>query len=136
MEVKDKARHPEHTKDEIIKRQALEIACLSARIEDQDDYINEVVQKRTTEFINENQHIIDENKKLLRIANNALKSLRILCRDEGERLKFLLAMEVFDEEWYRSEYPDVAENYTKGGLHHFCKFGIFEGRKPNRSMSA
>ena len=122
-------------KDEIIKRQALEIACLVARISDQDDVITEKVQKRTAEIVNENLRLFDEKKQLQKIANNALKSLRILCCNERERMKFITAMELFDNAWYLSEYPDVCDNYTKGGLHHFCKFGIFEGRQPNSLMS-
>ncbi len=126
----------EQDKDEIIKRQALEIACLAARIDDQEDYVAEVVQDRMAELVAENQRLLDERRHLQSVVHNALKSLRILCRDESERMKFVMAMEVFDEAWYRSEYPDVAEGYAKGALHHFCKFGIFEGRKPNPSMLA
>lgn len=136
MQATGEAHGNEQSKDEIIKRQALEIACLAARIDDQDSYVTQMVQERTAELVAENQRIQEGQRQLQATVNNALKSLRILCRDEGERMKFLLALEVFDDEWYLSEYPDVANNYAKGALHHFCKFGIFEGRKPNRAMSA
>lgn len=136
MQASGEAQGVQQDKDEIIKRQALEIACLAARIDDQDDYVAEIVQKRMAELVAENQRMLDDQKQLQMVVNNALKSLRILCRDEGERMKFLLAMEVFDSDWYLSEYPDVAENYAPGALHHYSKFGIFEGRRPNRAMSA
>lgn len=121
-------------KDEIIKRQALELACLASRIENQNEVVEGVVMERTAEFVVESQQMIEDKRHLQDIVSKTLKTLKVLCRDDGERLKFLLATEIVDEEWYRSEYPDVAQNYPKGALHHFCKFGIFEGRKPNGWM--
>ncbi|MEA3262540.1 MAG: hypothetical protein U9R07_03545 [Pseudomonadota bacterium] len=136
MQTASKVRGAGQDKDEIIKRQAIEIACLSARISEQEDHVSREVQSRTADFVTEIDVLKKDYEKLLKISNNALRSLRILCRDDAERLKFILAMEAFDEDWYRNEYPDVAQGYAKGALHHFCKFGIFEGRKPNRLMSA
>lgn len=136
MPPTSKAQGVIQDKDETIRRQALEIACLAARINEQEEYISEAVQKKTADLVVENENLHKEYARLLKISNNALRSLRILCRDEGERLKFILAMEVFDEDWYREEYPDVAQGYAKGALHHFCKFGLFEGRKPNPLMTA
>ena len=123
-------------KDEIIKRQALEIACLVSRIANQEDEITKSVMDRTADLVNSSQDMADDRRRLETVLNNVLKALKVLCPNESERLKFLLAMGLVDEEWYRSEYPDVAQNYPKGALHHFCKFGIFEGRKPNSFMSA
>jgi hypothetical protein len=136
MQIASKVRGAGLDKDEIIKRQAIEIACLSARISDQEDHVAREVQSRTVDLVTEIDGLKKDYEKLLKISNNALRSLRILCRDDADRLKFILAMEAFDEDWYRTEYPDVAQGYAKGALHHFCKFGIFEGRKPNRLMSA
>lgn len=123
-------------KDEIIKRQAQEIACLVARLANQDDIITKSVMDRTAELVNASQELVDDRRRLQEVLSNVLKALKVLCPDEGDRLKFILAMGLVDEEWYRSEYPDVAQNYPKGALHHYCKFGIFEGRKPNSFMSA
>lgn len=123
-------------KDEVIKRQALEIASLVSRIASQDDVITKSVMDRTAELVNSSQEMVEDRRRLEDVLNNVLKALKVLCPNESDRLKFILAMGLVDEEWYRSEYPDVAQNYPKGALHHFCKFGIFEGRKPNSFMSA
>ena len=46
---------------------------------------------------------------------------------------------LFDESWYLSQYKDVAEAVRLGGFEsgfvHFIRFGIFEGRWPNKAMS-
>ncbi len=136
MQVARNVRGAGQDKDEIIKRQALEIACLSARLSEQEAHVSSEVQSRTADLVTEMDCLKKDYEKLLRISNNALRSLRMLCRDDAERLKFILALEAFDEDWYRTEYPDVAQGYARGALHHFCKFGIFESRKPNRLMSA
>jgi hypothetical protein len=54
--------------------------------------------------------------------------------DFVEVLKLLLRGMAFDEKWYLSTYPDVAEAvaasiYTSG-RHHFIEVGYFEGRRP------
>lgn len=122
-------------KDEIIKRQCLELACLAAQVDNQYAIVADMVQERVSEYALESEDIVEQKRKLERIVENTLKSLRFLCKDENERLKYLMAMDVVDEDWYRSKYPDVSENYAKGPLHHYCKFGMFEGRKPNGWMA-
>jgi hypothetical protein len=51
-----------------------------------------------------------------------------------EIVKLFLRTIPFDERWYLSEYPDVAEAVTSGvyksGRHHFIEVGYFEGRRP------
>ena len=43
---------------------------------------------------------------------------------------------MFDEAWYLTTYPDVAEavrsGRAKSGYDHFIEHGYGEGRKPNR----
>lgn len=54
--------------------------------------------------------------------------------DFVEIVKLLLRGVAFDEQWYLSRYPDVAEAVTSGifqsGRHHFIEIGYFEGRRP------
>src|ERR1700733_13152918 len=49
-------------------------------------------------------------------------------------VKLLLRGAAFDERWYMSKYPDVAEAVRAGafrsGRHHFIEVGYFEGRMP------
>lgn len=49
-------------------------------------------------------------------------------------LKRLLRAVPFDEEWYRTTYPDVDEAIRGGAYHsarqHFVEHGYFEGRRP------
>jgi hypothetical protein len=51
-----------------------------------------------------------------------------------EVIKLLLRGVAFDEAWYLSKYPDVAEAVKSGtyksGRHHFVEVGYFEGRRP------
>lgn len=142
-------------KDEIIKRQALEISCLSSIISDQSGYVEELVQERlanslqefqlnhvdqlvqekTASLRREIQILSDNNAKLQEISRNALSSMHLFFNDYTERLKFVTAMGIVDEAWYQAEYPDVAQDYDNAGVKHFCEYGIFEGRKPNGLMS-
>jgi hypothetical protein len=52
-----------------------------------------------------------------------------------EVVKLLLRGAAFDEKWYMSKYPDVAEAVKSGifrsGQHHFIEAGYFEGRRPH-----
>jgi len=52
-----------------------------------------------------------------------------------ETVKLLLRGTTFDEKWYLSKYPDVAEGVAAGvfksGRHHFIQVGYFEGRRPS-----
>lgn len=125
----------ESSKDEIIKRQSLEISCLSSMIGDHEFFVDEVIHERTNDFLKEIQRLSENNMRLQQMINNVLEAVRVLCKDEAERFKFLTAMGMVDEDWYRVEYPDVAEGYPHGGIHHFSAFGIFEGRKPNGFIS-
>jgi hypothetical protein len=49
-------------------------------------------------------------------------------------VKLLLRGADFDEKWYLSKYPDVADavkaGVLKSGRHHFIEVGYFEGRRP------
>jgi hypothetical protein len=49
--------------------------------------------------------------------------------------KLLLRGTTFDETWYLSKYPDVAEAVAarmfRSGKHHFIEVGYFEGRRPS-----
>jgi hypothetical protein len=51
-----------------------------------------------------------------------------------EVVKLLLRGIEFDEKWYLSRYPDVAEavkaGAMKSGRYHFIEVGYFEGRRP------
>lgn len=51
-----------------------------------------------------------------------------------EVVKLLLRGAEFDERWYLSKYPDVAEAVNAGALNsgrqHFIEIGYFEGRRP------
>ena len=51
-----------------------------------------------------------------------------------EVVKLLLRGAAFDEKWYLTAYPDVAEAVKSGafnsGRHHFIEVGYFEGRRP------
>ncbi len=51
-----------------------------------------------------------------------------------EVIKLLLRGAAFDEKWYLSTYPDVAEAVAAGvyksGRQHFIEVGYFEGRRP------
>ena len=51
-----------------------------------------------------------------------------------EVVKLLLRGAEFDEKWYISRYPDVAEAVSTGlyrsGRQHFIEMGYFEGRRP------
>lgn len=51
-----------------------------------------------------------------------------------ELIKLLLRGAEFDEKWYLSKYPDVANAVKSGvfksGRHHFIEAGYFEGRRP------
>ena len=51
-----------------------------------------------------------------------------------EVVKLLLRGAEFDEKWYISRYPDVAEAVSAGlfrsGRQHFIEMGYFEGRRP------
>ncbi len=51
-----------------------------------------------------------------------------------EVIKLLLRGVAFDEKWYLSKYPDVAEAVKSGtyksGRQHFIEVGYFEGRHP------
>ena len=121
-------------KDVTIRRQAQEIACLSANIARRDELTQADFRQRSADLYKEYDAVLEENRQRRDIIHNTLKALRILSRDENERIKFLIAMEVVDEDWYNSTYPDVATGYVKGALHHYCKFGIGEGRFPNKLM--
>jgi hypothetical protein len=54
--------------------------------------------------------------------------------DFVEVVKLLLRGVAFDEKWYLSTHPDVAEAVAAGiyksGRHHFIEVGYFEGRLP------
>ncbi|CAM5217360.1 hypothetical protein [Alishewanella longhuensis] len=57
-------------------------------------------------------------------------------KQQLERQKALiLSSNLFDEQWYLSQYPDVAEKKLDPVIH-YLKFGGFEGRKPNAKFDS
>ena len=60
--------------------------------------------------------------------------LRLPYDDILDVLRGFLVVVPVDEDWYRSEYPDVvrflAENRDESATSHFRKFGYFNGRHP------
>jgi hypothetical protein len=77
-----------------------------------------------------------------KVVRNRVKTVTINGRtkidnsydDLVEIIKLLLRGTEFDEKWYLSNYPDVAEAVSAGALksgqHHFIEVGYFEGRRP------
>ena len=66
----------------------------------------------------------EEGNTPLTADNNLIKCIKLLLRGV-----------YVDEDWYRIQYPDVAEAIIGGGFisakHHFVENGYFEGRKPS-----
>lgn len=121
-------------RDEVIRRQALEIAYLTAQVLNAEVKIADAVNARLSEALVENRDIIEENVELRKLLSNAVKAVRILCKDKPERRKFVHSMQIVDEAWYLSNHEDVAQQFPKGAFEHYCEFGIFENRKPNRFL--
>jgi len=77
-----------------------------------------------------------------KVVRDRLKTVKINGRSKidnsydefVEVVKLLLRGTEFDEKWYLSKYPDVAEAVNAGALksgrHHFIEIGYFEGRRP------
>lgn len=72
----------------------------------------------------------------VRIASRGLKRLGGLRRVLSERrhLTLLRQSDLFDADWYRQNYPDVAEARLDPALH-FLRFGANEGRSPSPKFS-
>jgi regulator of replication initiation timing len=121
-------------KDEIIKRQTLEIAYLSAQVMNAEAMISDAVNARVSEMLTDNKNAIEENLELREILGNVVKTVRVLCKDKAERHKFVHSMQILDEAWYLSIHEDVAREFPQGAFEHYCEFGIFENRKPNRFL--
>lgn len=134
MATKTDPRAFSDEKDEIIKRQALEIAYLSGQVMNTEAVIAGAVNARVSEMLIENKDVIEENIELRKLLNNAIKTIRVLCKDKAERRKFVHSMQILDEAWYLSVHEDVARDFSQGAFEHFCEFGIFENRKPNRFL--
>jgi hypothetical protein len=66
---------------------------------------------------------------------NGKNKINVHYDDFIEVVKLLLRGVAFDENWYLSTYPDVAEAVAIGvfmsGRHHFIETGYFEGRRPH-----
>ena len=65
---------------------------------------------------------------------NGNAKINLSYDDFVEVVKLLLRGAMFDEKWYISTYPDVAEAVARGvyksGRQHFIEIGYFEGRCP------
>jgi hypothetical protein len=134
MAAKKDPRAFSDERDGIIKRQALEIAYLSAQVMNTESIIADAVSARVSEMLIENKDVIEENIQLRKLLGNAVKTVRVLCQDKADRRKFVHSMQILDEAWYLSIHEDVARGFSQGAFEHYCEFGIFEDRKPNRLL--
>ena len=61
--------------------------------------------------------------------------VNLMYKDLLEITRLFLRGVSVDEQWYLSEYPDVAEAINGGAFksakHHFVENGYFEGRRPH-----
>lgn len=75
--------------------------------------------------------------KLLNVASRLTKPFgNNKPKQQLERQKALiLSSNLFDEQWYLNQYPDVAEKKLDPVIH-YLKFGGFEGRKPNAKFDS
>jgi hypothetical protein len=76
--------------------------------------------------------VVRERLKIMKI--NGQNKIDMSYDEFVEVIKLLLRGIEFDERWYLSRYPDVAEavnaRVLKSGRHHFIEIGYFEGRRP------
>jgi hypothetical protein len=60
-----------------------------------------------------------------------MKTERLLAR----RMQILARSPLFDTQWYQRNYPDVVAAGVDP-LHHFCEYGMYEGRSPGPAADA